>query len=133
MDSCQLIRKETKMEVAHLNQYAASACDIPRTVFVCAINHCYREVRGDARRECVVITQKGAAGTAFPGPAAGEGLRLVEAGGQLIHCFRSGLDYAFIPMPQGPASGCGACYPLRLIQRGESWGPLRAVRPSASP
>jgi len=31
---------------------------------------------------------------------------VVEAAGRLFHSFRSGPDYAFIPLP-----GCGACYP----------------------
>ena len=45
-----------------------------------------------------------------PGLLAGNHL-LVEAGGQHIHGFRRGLDYAFILSP-----GCGACYSL-LFQR----------------
>jgi len=44
-----------------------------------------------------------------PGLATGNHA-LVEAGGQHIHGFRRGLDYAFIRLP-ARANGCGACYP----------------------
>jgi hypothetical protein len=44
-----------------------------------------------------------------PGLSAGNH-PLVEAGGQCIHGFRRGLDYAFI-RPLFRACGCGACYP----------------------
>ena len=33
-------------------------------------------------------------------------VQMVEAAGQLIHLFRGGLDYAFIPVPAG-AQGAG--------------------------
>jgi hypothetical protein len=39
------------------------------------------------------------------------GTAMVEAAGQLIHLFRGGLDYAFIPAPSAHRSG--ACYPGR--------------------
>ncbi|MBV6417282.1 MAG: hypothetical protein CMLOHMNK_01928 [Steroidobacteraceae bacterium] len=74
--------------------------------------YCWWRTELNARSESPSNGLNDAAGAAFPGQLAGEGLRrLVEAGGQLIHCFRSGLDYAFIPMPPRPATGCGACYP----------------------
>jgi hypothetical protein len=45
----------------------------------------------------------------FPAVTAGNH-PLVEAGGQHIHGFRRGLDYAFIRL-LARANGCGACYP----------------------
>src|SRR5690348_10320766 len=49
----------------------------------------------------------------FPAGEAGNH-DLVEAGGQHIHGFRRGLDYAFIRLPV-TANGCGACYPTYRI------------------
>ena len=48
-----------------------------------------------------------------PGLAAGNH-QLVEAGGQHIHGFRRGLDYAFVRM-LARANGRGACYPANRI------------------
>jgi hypothetical protein len=50
---------------------------------------------------------------AVPGLAAGNH-PLVEAGGQHIHGFRRGLDYAFIRAPRW-TRGCGAYYPADRI------------------
>ena len=49
-------------------------------------------------------------------PAGRELLQLVEAGGQLLHGFRHGLDYAFIHGGQR-TRGCGACYPVSTVHR----------------
>jgi hypothetical protein len=68
-----------------------------------------------------------------PGLATGNHA-LVEAGGQHIHGFRRGLDYAFIRLPL--ANGCGACYsavrtsgilvPAQAFAVGESMSLYRA-------
>lgn len=52
---------------------------------------------------------------------------MVEAAGQLVLLFRTGLDYTFILLP-----GCGACYSRHVIALNPSAGSTRRFSRSMS-